>query len=50
MSPQIPVSAVMISDGVVIGARSIRLMELFRIICACTTSAFVGTHAAAPCF
>ena len=45
---QIPFYAVMISDGVVIGARSMRLMELFIIICACTISAFVGTHASAP--
>ena len=35
---QIPVSAEIISDGVVIGARSTRLMELSRMLCACNKS------------
>ena len=44
----IPVSAVMISEGVVIGVLSIRLMQLSSIVCVRFISDFVGTQVSAP--
>ena len=44
----IPVSAVIISDGVVIGAFNMRFIGLYRILCTCVSSAFVGIHVSAP--
>ena len=44
----IPVSDVIISDGVVIGAFNMRFIGLYRILCTCVSSAFVGIHVSAP--
>ena len=44
----IPVSAITISDGVVIGALIIRLMTLSMFFCACFISVCVGIHVSAP--
>ena len=45
----IPVSAVIIVDGVVTGAFNMRFIGLCRILCTCVSSAFVGIHVSAPC-
>ena len=44
----IPVSAVVSSDGVVVGFFIIRLIMLSSIFCSAFSSAFVVVHASAP--
>ena len=44
----IPVSAVVNSDGVVVGVFIIRLIMLSSIFCSAFSSAFVVVHASAP--
>ena len=44
----IPVSAVIIYDGVVIDDFSMRFIGLYRSLCTCVSSAFVGIHVSAP--
>ena len=45
---QIPVSAVVSSDGVVVVVFKIRLIMLSSIFCSAPSSAFVGVQASAP--